>query len=177
MRKDYKIESDFVYNGLRCVVVFTSMGHRCGYVGVDKTSPLFEKDYSDKFMNMADIEAQPIGKRGIIPIFCAGLDENGFVSPDLYFNVHGSITFSGGNPSDYPVQSDLWWFGFDCAHSGDASDYDQAFSYGLISEERYAYIANPSYTLKGERRSKEYVESECKSLVDQINKFNGGMKP
>lgn len=31
------------------------------------------------------------------------------------FFVHGSLTFSGTLRSDLPG----WWFGFDCAHSGD----------------------------------------------------------
>jgi len=168
---NYKVESDFMHNGLRCVVVFTSMGHRCGYVGIDKEHPLFGKYYSSKCLKMADIEDQPIGKRGIIPIFCAGENESELVSPDLYFDVHGSITFSGGNPSDYPVKSALWWFGFDCAHAGDESDYKQAFDYGILSEDRLNALQSYRSCLGGVHRSKEYVESECKSLADQLKKL------
>ena len=41
---------------------------------------------------------------------------------DLYFNVHGSLTYSGDNDGTYPVESNLWWLGFDCGHYGDGRD-------------------------------------------------------
>ena len=43
----YIVESDFICEGLRCVVVFGDLGHRCGYVGVPKGNPLHGKDYFD----------------------------------------------------------------------------------------------------------------------------------
>lgn len=43
----YKIESLFYHKSLPCVVILTSMGHRCGYVGVPETHPLFGKDWGD----------------------------------------------------------------------------------------------------------------------------------
>ena len=46
-KKRFVVESDFIHKGLRCVVVFTSMGHRCGYVGVPKEHILYGKSYSD----------------------------------------------------------------------------------------------------------------------------------
>lgn len=43
-----KVEKDWTTaSGLRAVVIATSMGHRCGYVGVSKDHPLFGKDYND----------------------------------------------------------------------------------------------------------------------------------
>ena len=46
-KKRFVVESDFIHKELRCVVVFTRMGHRCGYVGVPKEHILYGKSYSD----------------------------------------------------------------------------------------------------------------------------------
>lgn len=168
----YKIESDFFFEGLRCVVIFTSMGHRCGYVGIDATHPLYRADYGEEIsiLRKSDIENESIGKRGIIPVIC--MDKNlEYVRPDCYFDVHGGITYSGGN-KEYPVVSDLWWFGFDCAHYGDGKDYDKLREYELIDvktidslEEKYSRYRNYKEII----RSKEYVEDECRNLAKQLN--------
>lgn len=34
--KNYLVEEDFMYKGHRCVVLFLSIGHRCGYVEVGR---------------------------------------------------------------------------------------------------------------------------------------------
>lgn len=44
---DYVVEDVFEHKGLPCVVVFSQMGHRCGYVGVDNTSKFYHNDYQD----------------------------------------------------------------------------------------------------------------------------------
>jgi hypothetical protein len=138
----YKVESDFEYKGYRCVVIFTDMGHRCGYVGIPSGHMLYKKRYSDYLdIPKSELDDEKIGKRGMIPILSAAFDDDERVSLDCWFNVHGGLTYSGDG--NYPVESDLWWLGFDCAHY---NDY------------------NPV-------RSKGYVEDECKSLVDQIIKL------
>lgn len=174
--RQFIVEADFVSSGLRCVVIFGSLGHRCGYVGVPEGHFMFGKKYSDKFLDFEDVKGDEVGKRGIIPIVCA-LDEHPvLVSPDIYFNVHGSLTYSGpgngkdkaGNTVGYPVESELWWFGFDCAHYDDGVDIQQAFKYGLVRAQDITdnYAA---YTgLDGIVRSQEYVEHECRSLAEQI---------
>lgn len=173
--RSYVVESDFVHEGLRCVVIFGSAGHRCGYVGVPKGHPLFGKKYDDKFLDYADIREQEIGKRGVIPVICASPGGGNKVSPDVYFNVHGSITYSGASSGKnkaeevcyYPVKSDLWWWGFDAAHFDDAPDYKRALDYGLIIQRDYILLRR--YTPDGEIRNKEYMEQECRSLADQFN--------
>lgn len=42
-----KIEMDFEHEGLRCLVVGLDIGHRCGYVGIDKSHQLFGKHFRD----------------------------------------------------------------------------------------------------------------------------------
>lgn len=157
---NFKIESDFIHNGMRCVVVFTRTGHRCGYVGINKEHRLYGVDYDQhiEFLTKESIENTPIGKRGILSIvFWDGES----VTPEIYFDVHGSITYAGSG--DYPVESDLWWFGFDCAHAGDRPDYNKLREYGLANEEEIM-----PWDVEGVIRSQEYVEQECRNLADQL---------
>ena len=42
-----KIESDVIYKDLRCVVIFTPGGYRCGYVGLTSESQYYGKFYDD----------------------------------------------------------------------------------------------------------------------------------
>ena len=84
-------------------------------------------------------------------------------------DVHGGITFSsGGKASKYPVESDLYWFGFDCAHCNDRIDVDKLREYfpdGKFTESR---IENALYFSDSEVRTLEYVTQECMNLADQI---------
>ena len=59
----------------------------------------------------------------------------------------------------YRVESDLWWLGFDCGHSGDAQDPELLEHFGTTV---YAW------NYDGVVRTKEYVENECKSLAEQL---------
>lgn len=124
----YTVEKDFEHAGLRCVVIMTEMGHRCGYVGVPESHQLYGVGYN---------------------------------SPDVYFNVHGGVTYTGGGKgSKYPVESDLWWFGYDCNHAGDGKDLS------VVSDAlREIKIRFPTY---GIIRTTEYCIDECKSLAEQL---------
>lgn len=85
--------------GLPCLIVRNPGGALCGYVGVSKDHPFFEKDWGDCDVDVhggltfADhCHEHPEGEgRGICHIVEAGDDDN------------------------------VWWLGFDCAHSGDTS--------------------------------------------------------
>jgi hypothetical protein len=145
----YTTEKDWVTKaGLRAVCLFVKGSYRCGYVGISKGHPLYGVEYhehSDALREaMERIGNDPIGKRGVVPLFC---HKSGECTPDVVFDVHGGITYSGGGDG-YPVDGDEWWFGFDCAHAGDATGY---FSF-------------PGDIL----RTQEYVESECESLAEQL---------
>ena len=158
----YTVERDFEHAGLRCVVIMTEMGHRCGYVGVPEDHMLYGVDYNQKTvaLSLAKIADQPIGKRGIIPLLCMD-NTSKYISPDVYFNVHGGVTYAGGGKgSKYPVESDLWWFGYDCDHPGDGKDLS------VVSDAlRELEIRFPTY---GIIRSTEYCIDECKSLAEQL---------
>ena len=112
--------------GMPAVVVMYDgpTAHRCGYVGVPKEHALYGVGYGDEcvLLPFSDLDNQTIGKRGILPIILrvgiGGQQEN--TSPDVYFDVHGSITFvDTWAELDPPGPDARWWFGFDCAHAGD----------------------------------------------------------
>ena len=158
----YKVEGKKEIDNYVIVCIMTDMGHRCGYVGVGKNHILYKVPYrQNKVILKKYIDSkpnEPIGKRGIIPLFCSSGKRG--ISADVAFDVHGSITYSGDG--DYPISLDrpVWWFGFDCAHDGDAKELSHIDN--SKSREMYAGFNG------GIVRSKEYVMQECESLVNQL---------
>ena len=168
MFKHYVVEKTFKHEGLECAILFCSMGHRCGYVAVEKDSPLFGIDYSDDLKRpelLKELKQTNIGKRGIIPVLCW---DGKSVSPEILFNVHGGLTYSG--KGCYPVTrpKELWWFGFDCAHVDDAKDLQGIMNNFPEKQWKNSYIFSPEYTNYGTVKTLPYVEQECKNLAEQI---------
>jgi hypothetical protein len=103
------------------------MGHLCGYVGITSDHPLYGVDYSSETPALnrffEEWKKQTVGDRGIVSILCASMHtDHGALTPELFFDVHGGITFSGQG-GKYPTdEKDLWFFGFDCAHAGDTPE-------------------------------------------------------
>ncbi len=140
--------------GYDAVCILIHGMHRCGYVGIPKEHPLYGKEYSEHcevlaepFKKMLESD-EPIGKRGMIPIFCS-MGKTDKASMDMFFNVHGSITYCGG-ADDYPIDNPdkLWFIGFDCGHCNDGQ-LSGRFSTGPI-------------------RSEQFVVDECESLAKQL---------
>lgn len=169
----YIVEKDFDSSGLRCIVVFQRHGHRCGYVGVPMGHPLYGKDYDEHLdIKKSDIEAREVS--GIFPLLGTILDEDERIRIEAYFSCHGGITYSGGGEkSVYPIESDLWWFGFDCAHYGDGKDFHLAMQ--LFPEHAEQIMLSKqledTYPTYDPIRDLDYVVSECVKLAEQISKF------
>lgn len=141
MAKRYVVESDFEYKRLRCIVTFGMMGHRCGYVGIPKGHKFYGKNY-------CDIERS--------------ID---------YGDCHGGLTYSSEEEkSKYPVESDLWWFGFDCGHYMDGKDLDLAIELFPNYREQLTKTKEVEAMFPTDEivRNKKYVEENCKSLADQL---------
>lgn len=154
----YTVEKDWTtHAGFRAVVIMASMGHRCGYVGVPKGHPLHGASYSDPHPALDFPADETIGKRGVIPLLCG----NGRASPDVVFDVHGGITYAGGNDK-YPVDSDLWWFGYDCSHAGDAPSPSAVAD--CVKRMGEMFYPSPDEV----HRSLGYCASECESLAAQL---------
>lgn len=124
--------------GLPCLAVRNRRhGNWCGYVGLPPGHAVHGKDYQN--------------------------------AP--YFDVHGGLTFAGPcSPGEdeargichtpAPGEPDhVWWLGFDCAHSGDASPYN------YVMERRHGgcwAVSGDTY------RTLAYVRRECAELAAQI---------
>jgi hypothetical protein len=135
--KPYKVEREWEHAGLRCAVVLAREAmHRCGYVRVPPSHPLFGKDYDADGVNV---------------------------------DVHGGLTFAEIEPCTEHQDGQGWWFGFDCAHAGDASA-DPNVSLSDLSHEARGVLAiyrgfpdlNEHYWQQVE------VEKETESLADQL---------
>ena len=83
---------------------------------------------------------------------------------------HCGLSFSGTLPYDYG-QKETYYIGFDCGHICDGNDYNTALKYGLLTEKRFNELLEMqilSPTFLQPVRSLEYVEEQCKKIVDQL---------
>ena len=174
MNDRYIIEREFEHAGYKCVVTFGVAGHRCGYVGVPKEHHLYGEDYNSHL----DIKKKGIGDRkisGVFPLLGACLDEDERIRIEAYFQCHGGITFAnGGENSHYPIDSDLWWFGFDCGHAGDKPDLEYAIEKfpNYAEQLQVRKRIEDMYPIEGDViRTEEYVADECKKLAEQLKEF------
>ena len=112
---------EWTHAGLQCFVKRTKHGgHLCGYVGVPREHPWWgrSEDYRVHVTNLAD-RILDVDKVGVITAFCAPVHvdlEQEMAALCLLLEAHGGITFTG----EWPHRPGTWWFGFDCAHDGDA---------------------------------------------------------
>lgn len=147
---------DWEAHGLKCAIRrVRDAGHLCGYVGIPKEHPLHGVGYYDECPALEPLREQ---------VRYAPNDEG--ISPEMALEVHGGITYSdnhvaGGKPDG------LWWFGFDCAHSGDLSP-------GLQSHLRDAGAFTS--LLGGEYRDMAYVTRETENLAKQLCSLKEGIQ-
>lgn len=86
------------------------------------------------------------------------------------FARHHWVLFAGRLLPEYNPKKD-YYVGFDCF----GRDYDKAKEYGLIDEKRYKQFVKTSRrspTILQPVKSLEYVETECKKIVDQLEEEN-----
>lgn len=88
-------------------------------------------------------------------------------------DCHCGLSFGASRlPNEYNPKNTRY-IGFDCGHICDRQDYEQAKKYGLIDEKTYnnlieSVILSPTFLQP--IRSLEYVENECKKIVDQLER-------
>jgi hypothetical protein len=131
-------EFEFVSSGLKCKILRCG-GHLNGYVGVPETHPLYKVYYQDpspvlqkkqeKMLTKTQDEVEMTFAR-CLGLFAGELSS----SPDIIFEVHGGVTFSGFIGTDK-----LWYFGFDTSHYGDYSpEMDDTWSNSVYRN--FAYV-------------------------------------
>jgi hypothetical protein len=170
--------------GYQCVAARGPHGAWCGYVGVPKTHPAHGLDYSFDFDFDPDhrepswsetfaryVTSTHIEKRAIDEThrrYIAKKVQHWTAAQGRYatqtmvnnISAHGELTWSG--PLPILPDTDLWFFGFDCAHAFDMSPAINALS---------KIIPNyPSRTHDHETyRTLKYVRDEVAALVRQLH--------
>lgn len=140
MNKEWETEPDRKHwiddaTGLDCLIVRNGLGGKgalCGYVGVPKHHPWHGKDYDD-----CEVE------------------------------VHWGLTYAGKcagkichkEETDGKIANqDVWWLGFDCAHSGD-------YIPGMDCKYKTEELASGYSSYK----NMAYVTNECRKLAMQVS--------
>lgn len=150
------------------VLMYNSLGHRCGYVGLPPSHSLYQESYNEMCPKLGSLVSctlnSPVGKRGIISVVCwDGMKP----TPEIVFDVHGGITYSDGGSWEnrYPIpNTGLWWFGYDCGHAGDGRDLS------VLPSESRGFLGR--YLSYDPVRSMEYCIKECESLSQQLEFAN-----
>jgi hypothetical protein len=120
---------DFIHAGFACFAKRGPLGQWCGYVGVPREHPCYANGYD-------------------------GLD----------VDVHGGLTYA--NKCDGPIchvpepgmPDDVWWLGFDCAHSGDLVP-------GMNAHRRVTGFPTSDYETY---KDLAYVSAQIRSLAQQL---------
>ena len=173
MTRAYEVEKDWTAHGLRCVAIAgITTGHRCGYVGLPREHPLYGVHYEQGTPVLREMferaKRGDIGERGVIPLVIYAMqDEGKEPTPDIAFDVHGSITYSEADPK-YPVESDgLWWYGFDCGHCDDAPDL-VLLRKTEVGRRRLAIERKFLRDMDRVVRDLAFVTMECEKLAEQL---------
>lgn len=123
--------------GRPCLIVRNRLGGLCGYVAVDPGHPLHGADYEQ---------------------------------PDV--DVHGGLTYANAcEETDTEAEgichvpsagapTDVWWFGFDCVHSGDLAP-------GMAAISRHSGLGVGIYR-NDTYRDVPYVVREVEGLAQQL---------
>lgn len=133
--------------GLDCMIKRNNMGALCGYVGVPPSHPWHGRGYDECTMDCGEE-------------WCNH-------SAGSKISVHGGLTYADACMEGDPATSichvaqegreeDVWWFGFDCAHSMDV--VPGLLRYGLVG-----FTVNSSY------KDLSYLAREISLLARQLH--------
>ena len=137
-----------------------------------KRSPTMEELHIFSVLTTTLFFYDPIGIQN-------ALDLN-FSIEDIYdeydIEVHGSLTYADGD-GEYPVKSNLWWFGFDCMHAGDYEDTcvdpDKADEIDILGDV-FDFLRIGGGLLKDDRvpvRTESFVIGQCEYLATQLKEI------
>lgn len=95
-----------------------------------------------------------------------GKDYNEIISK---IKVYGGLSYNSNDEGDsYPVNSDLWWFGFACNNLMDGLDKEAAIEhFPELKEEIEKLAIRESENMK-KVKTKDFVKDECISLANQF---------
>jgi len=145
------------YKGFKFVITLNSMGYRCGYVMIPRNNLLFLNIKSIRNLKNYNPES----------------DYQSYLSKRVgdfdSFNVHGGITFENVD-FNYPIRSKKRQLvlGFDTGHYGDSPDFDAYEKYYPEAGDRVSQLRLMFGDDGGVVRDEDYVESNCKNLINQL---------
>ena len=86
-----------------------------------------------------------------------------------YYQIdcHGGLTFSG-ELSEIYEPNHKYYIGFDCGHYCDLQNFEQSYKYGLLTKEEFEFRNALDSSKFGIERTLEYVEEQCKKIVEQL---------
>ena len=136
-----------------------------------------KRDYNDRLFAVVEKQFNYKG-HDCICIFSIRGVRCGYVSVsdkektfyDYDVECHCGLSFDGELP-DYCNPKADYYIGFDCGHYCDGVDYDQAIKYNLIEQSEADYNKKLfSYLDDRPVRDLDYVEANCRSIVDQLER-------
>ena len=153
------IEKEWITeDGYLALVTLTPMGHRCGYVVVNKNHPAYGKEY----YTFTDSEPINPTEQAINNI-----------------EVHGGLTYA--DKLKFKVEhvtepkEDTWVFGFDAAHCDDAPDREATIEVykdnkDIVDNLKIIEDIESKYPMstKGIIRTLDYMVQECNKLSKQL---------
>lgn len=144
---------DWVHAGYACMILrHPKYGSLCGYVGVDNTHPLYEKQWTD----------------------------GGFPSFEVHYGVNYTAKCSESVcHAPLPgMPADVWWLGFDCNHGYDLApamirvmEEVRKQIASMKWPEETPEIAVAEELFMERYRDVEYVKRGCEGLADQLRKI------
>jgi hypothetical protein len=118
---------------------------------------MIEKEWVTKAGLPAKVKVMPMGHRcGYVGANAEVFADKGY--NDLDVDVHGGLTYARTE------EDGLRWYGYDCAHLGDARDIN------LMDDQHKAVFTN-LWDDEGVVRSLDYCISECESLATQLKQL------
>jgi hypothetical protein len=127
--------------GFPCLAVrHRRHGHWCGYVGVTREHPYFEKCAYD-----LDVEAH------------FGLNFSAMCQVDDDDKEHGVCHIPEPGQTD-----EVWWLGFDCAHAGDLCPGLESFVARMRQIVGIHFHSTDTY------KTLDYVRAECEHIAEQL---------
>lgn len=189
--------------GLPCLIVRSPVGALCGYVGVPPDHPAYGLSYDGTPDKEHRVYHKALREKMRGPLLAQdGSDEKHEAVRDAIMetperpeivsgpgeciteiDVHGGLTYAAGcsgHICHVPAEGEpdnVWWFGFDCAHSGDLCPQMEmarkGFKHLMPSLPPELEAAMEKMDMRDVYRDAAYVAAECASLAKQLKAMAG----
>lgn len=127
-----------------------------------------EREWSFAGLLCAVVQAREGGHRCGYVRVPAGHPMHGKSYEDPNVEVHGGLTFAEIEPCEHEDGTG-YWFGFDCAHSGDANyDPDNLPAHEVEFRRKYPELHTSAYRLSEHFWTQAEVERETERLAEQL---------